>query len=320
MSRGRHASPPCRRSSQRSPRSASSSAAATRRSASAGGAGLRLGVVPRVSAGLRLNVAAIRLPDLLAEQIGGDAGSIATRYGAPAPAAAADISIGLFNGFSAGPGIGGIGGISVLGSATYLPFSLFTDGFEKADLAYGLGARLHILSESFVAPGISLSLMRKELPRLSFGDVCPDGIQPVGGPTIDDTEYGGCAGSGDVGEFAFDLTDWSARLVVSKHLLGLGATMGLGYDQYESDISFGFRGDQVGTNLVPVFRVSDQRLESNQWAAFGNLSYTLLVATLGLEAGWQQGTAPISGFQDVQSDFDPRNGTWFASLGARLSL
>ena len=45
-----------------------------------------------------------------------------------------------------------------------------------------------------------------------------------------------------------------------------------------------------------------------------------LVATLGLEAGWQQGTAPVSGFDDLQSDFNPKDGTWFASLGMRLAL
>ena len=125
-----------------------------------------------------------------------------------------------------------------------------------------------------------------------------------------------------MGEFSFDLTDWSARLVASKRLLGIGATLGVGYDRYESDLGFGFRGEEVitGTQLVPVFRVTEESLDSDRWAVFGNLSYTLLVATLGLEAGWQQGTAPISGFDDLQSDFNPKDGTWFASLGMRLAL
>lgn len=289
---------------------------------SAGNAGMRIGMVPRVSAGIRLNVVGVRLPDLLAEQIDDDAGSAIRRYGVPAPSATGDISIGVFNGFSTAPGVGGIGGVSLLGSVSYLPFSLLTDGFDEADVSYGIGARIHILDESFGTPGVSLSVMRRQLPEVAFGDVCPGGIESVGGPSIENTQYGGCAGDGDVGEFSFDLTDWSTRLVASKRLLGIGATLGVGYDSYQSDIGFGFRGEEVisGTDLVPVFRVSDEVFESDRWAVFGNLSYTLLVVTLGLEAGWQQGTAPISGFDDLQGDFNPKDGTWFASLGMRLGL
>jgi hypothetical protein len=53
---------------------------------------------------------------------------------------------------------------------------------------------------------------------------------------------------------------------------------------------------------------------------FGNLSYTLLVASLTVEVGWQQGEAPISGFRDLQSNFDPGDGTLFGSIGLRLAL
>lgn len=289
----------------------------------AGGAGLRMGVVPRVSVGLRLNVVAVRLPDLLTDELEGSVRSFTQRYGAPAPAASGDIAIGVFRGFDAAPGIGGVGGLSLLGSVSYLPFSLIEDGFEETDLAYGIGGRLHLLDESFSVPGLSISLMRKKLQTVAFGNVCPGGIVPIaGGPEVEGTEYGGCAGPGDIGEFSFDLVDWSSRLVVSKHLLGLGATLGLGYDRYTSDLGFGFRGDELvpTTNLSPVFRVQDERLESDQWTVFGNLSYTMMVVTLGLEAGWQQGTSPVPGFGDVDSEFNPRKGTWFASIGTRLSL
>src|SRR5690606_19378630 len=49
----------------------------------AGGAGLRMGVVPRVSVGLRLNVVAVRLPDLLTNELEGSVRSFTRRYGAP---------------------------------------------------------------------------------------------------------------------------------------------------------------------------------------------------------------------------------------------
>lgn len=289
---------------------------------SSGAAGLRLGLIPKVSAGVRLNVVPVRLPAILQDQIAGEAGDLADRYGLPAPAISGDVSLGIFNGISVAPTIGGIGGISLLGSASYLPLSLLEDeGFEDSDLAYGYGARLHLLNESFLLPGISLSVMRRHLPTVEFGDVCPSGLTAVTVPGSS-TGAGGCAGEGDAGEFSFNLSNWSTRLVASKRLLGLGATVGLGHDSYDSDIGFGFRGSSVvpGTSFTPAFRVADQDLESSRWSVFGNLSYTLLVASLSLEAGWQQGHAPISSFEDIGGDFDPRDGSWFGSVGARLAL
>lgn len=282
---------------------------------SAGAAGMRLGVVPRVSAGLRLNVVPVRLPDILAEEIGGQVGEVTRRFGAPAPALTADVAVGLTDGFSIAPGLGGMGGISLLGSATYIPFNLLDgEGFDRSDLAYGLGARLHLLRESFVVPGISISVMRRALPSVSFGEVCPGGTTP-GEPSI-------CPVDGDIGEFSFDLVDWSTRLVASKRLLGIGASAGIGHDRYESDVDLAFRGSQpsLGLQAAPVFSASERGLSSTRWTVFGNLSYTLIIATLGLEAGWQQGSAPITGFRNLGSDFDPRGGTWFGSLGARISL
>ncbi|HUE96319.1 MAG TPA: hypothetical protein VMN39_06645 [Longimicrobiaceae bacterium] len=284
----------------------------------AGAAGLRLGVIPRTSAGIRLNLVGVRLPGILAEEIPGRIGEVTGRFGAPVPAILGDFSIALTEGLGVAPGLGGIGAISLLGSASYLPFRhLGIDGFDDApDVAWGIGARVHILQESFVVPGVSVSLMRRQLATLQFGDVCV-GIQPGEANGV-----GTCAGSGDPGEVRFNLVDWSARAVASKHLLGFGLTAGLGYDRYGSDLAFGFRAPEPvpGTSITPIFRVLDEALESSRWTVFGNASYTLIFGTIGVEAGWQQGTSPITGFRDIGSDFDPKSGIWFGSAGVRLSL
>jgi hypothetical protein len=286
----------------------------------AGATGFRLGFIPRVSAGLRLNVVPIRLPDLLADQIGGPTGGLARRYGAPAPAFAGDVAVSVTPGFSLAPAFGGIGAVSLLGSASYLPFDLFTDGFRRSDLAYGLGARVNLLSESFVAPGVAVSLMRRAVGEVNFGNICPDGVVPL--PMVDGVEPGVCPGGGNIGEFSFDLVNWSSRLVASKHFLGIGGAVGLGYDRYRSDFDLGFRSDQQSPSPegVFVFRTTEDDLRSSRWTVFGNLSYTLIVATLSLEAGWQQGTAPLTGFRNLQANFDPRGGSWYAGLGGRVSL
>ena len=284
----------------------------------AGGTGLRLGVVPRTSASLRLNVVGVKLPDIIGNAVPGTLGDVTKRFGAPVPSLLGDLSISLTRGVTLTPGLGGIGAISLLGSGSWLPLDqLGLDGFTNSpNLAWGFGGRLHLLNESFVAPGIAVSVMRRGFGTLRFGDICK-GLDPLEG-----TQTSACTGPGDPGEILFDLTDWSGRAVVSKHLLGFGLTAGLGYDRYGSDVSFGVRAPEpiVGANPTPLFRFGRQELESTRWTMFGNASYTLIFGTIGLEAGWQQGDAPISSFDDIGSDFDPSSGTWFGSLGARLAL
>ena len=290
----------------------------------AGGAGLRLGVLPRVSAGLRLNVVGVGLPDIVAAEIPGTVGDITRRFGAPAPALIGDASIALTEGFGFAPGLGGIGAISVLGSAALLPFrALGVEGFEDSpDIAWGIGGRLHLLQESFVAPGISVSVMRRQLATVRFGDVCPGTTVSVQDGEDPETGTFPCATEGDPGEVEFDLGDWSGRLVASKHLLGFGLTAGIGYDEYSSDVGLGFRSPErvPGTNTTIAFRSFGHELESSRWILFGNASYSLLVATIAAEAGWQQWDAPITGFRNIGSDFDPESGTWFGSIGVRVGL
>jgi hypothetical protein len=283
-------------------------------------AGLGLGLARRASVGLRVNIVSVALPDIVAQHVP-DELNFVDSFGAAVPALSADLSVRLLPGWELAPGVAGLGGLSLLATGTYLPFEMFSDEFEEGNLAYGVGGRLHLLSESFVAPAVSLSLMWRRLPDLEFGDVCPAGTVPIAGETSEGVEVGACAGGGDPGEIAFDLTDLSGRAVVSKQLLGLGGAFGMGFDRFESDLDFGFRGSEMtGTGSAPTFRVDDREIESTRWTVFGSLSYTVVVATFSLEAGWQQGKPPITGFSDLGGDFDPENGTWYGSLGARLSL
>jgi hypothetical protein len=165
-------------------------------------------------------------------------------------------------------------------------------------------------------PGVSVSVMYRRLGQVGFGAVCPGGEGPVpgGGDGI-------CTGDpGDVGEFHFDLTDWSYRGVVSKRLLGFGLTAGLGYDSYDSDVRYAFRyADPLAPGVTRVRRSPEAKVESGRWSAFLNSSFTVLVATFTIEGGWMAGGDAIQGFPSA-SDFDPGEGIFFGSLGLRLSL
>lgn len=285
-------------------------------SASAGG--LRLGLLPRVSATGKVNLVLARVPDILESDGGGE---LAEEIGIPVPALSGTATIGLFPGLSLAPTLGGIGSVDLLAGATWLPIgALDTDGFagDSDDLALGFGARVGLLRESFTVPGVSLSLMYHRLGSVRYGNVCESAS--VAG-TGNDFERGVCPGAGDPGEFAAAVNTWSARAVVGKRLLGLGLTAGLGYDRSDSEVDFGFRAAcaPVGPESC-YFRSRSVRVVNGRRNAFVNASFTALVATFSLEGGWMQGDEPIEGFPADASDFDPEAGTFFGSLGIRLGL
>jgi hypothetical protein len=282
--------------------------------------GLRLGVLPRISATAKVNVVFVRLPDILADGAGTVGRQLNRTVGIPAPALSGTASLGVFRGFDLLPMVGGIGSIDLLGGATWLPLrvaGIEGVGTGTSSASLGGGVRLGLLRESFVAPGVSASVMYRRLGRLEYGDVCPQaapsGRGTSGGATL---EYGECPGGGDPGEFSFDLANWSTRLAASKRLLGFGLTAGAGYDRFTSDVGFGFR--DPGSEYFA--RVTDADLGSGRWSGFVNGSFTALVATLAVEGGWMQGADAIQGFDTTASDFEPGRGTFFGSLGVRVAL
>lgn len=285
--------------------------------------GVRLGILPRVTAGVRLNVVGARVPDIIVDDEDGSS-ELGETIGVPAPALGGYVAVGLTQGFTLGPTVGGFGAIDLLGSATWLPFRAFeVEGFEEApEIAFGVGARVGLLRESFVTPGVSVSVMYRRLGEASFGEVCRgEEVEVLPAIQVDQA----CVGDpGDLGELRFDLTNWSYRGVVSKRLLGLGLAAGVGYDRYESDVSSAFRYQQPpatigGAPVTMVRRGPEVTVENDRWSAFGNASFTVLVGTITLEGGWMQGGDTIEGFPSG-SDFDPEDGNFFGSLGVRLSL
>jgi hypothetical protein len=271
--------------------------------------GVRLGLIPRVSLTGRINVVGARLPDIREEADGET-----DKFTLPAPAVGANLSIGLTQGFSVAPMIGGFGAIDLLGSVSVLPLSLLEEDFGDNAFSWGAGARVGLIRESFVTPGVSVSLMYRSLGDVSFGQVCSGSEVPAG-----DNRSVCSSTDDDFGEIKFGLDNWSARAAVSKRLLGLGLTAGVGYDKFETDADFAFRapGPPVGTEQV--YRFNDIAVDNDRWSAFLDASFTILFGSIVGEVGWMQGSDPIENFPST-SDFDPKEGTWFGSVGARLSL
>jgi hypothetical protein len=283
--------------------------------------GLRLGLVPRVSASVKLNVVGVSLPDIREFDPSGTVPE--DELNVPVPAISGTVSVGVFPGVSLAPTLGGFGALDLLGTATYVPFDLAEDGtFDEASstTAWGVGGRVGILRESLLTPGVSVSVMYRNLGEVAFGQVCTGEEVAVFGDT---DPRRACVGPDDLGEFHFDLRNWSTRAAVSKRLMGLGLTAGVGHDSFKSDGEVAFRSNQSvpcgTTTCTVVYRFEDLELDNSRWSAFANASFTLFVASIGAEVGWMSGGDRVAGFPST-SDFDPKGGTLFGSVGLRIGF
>jgi len=281
--------------------------------------GKRLGVLPRVSVSARANVALVDLPDIFR---GGYSNELTAQQpqlgaaptaGVPVGAVQGDLVIGLFDGISPGPMLSGIGSIDLLGSFSLLP-KVDAAGVSESITNYGAGARIGLLRQGLVTPGISVSAMYRVMDDIAFG-------------SIDD---------GDPGEFAANLRTLSVRGVVSKGILAFDLAVGAGYDRYTSDVSVGWMLDcktpecesyqPGGAEIVGRF---NGKLTTSAWNVFGNVALDLLVLSIVGELGYQKAVDTIS-VDDLQEAGLPssRNltaedlggGRLFGSIGLRLTL
>src|SRR5690606_29946809 len=108
-----------------------------------------------------------------------------------------------------GPMVGGLGSIDLLGSVAFLP-TIDEVGLSRSIMNYGAGARVGLLRQGTLVPGISISGMYRRMGAVAFGDV-NDPVDP------------------DPGEFATNLETLSVRGVISKGILIFDLAVGAGY-------------------------------------------------------------------------------------------
>lgn len=286
--------------------------------------GRRLGLVPRISVTARANAALADIPTLLGDyeaQIDPDGELPAmgtTRV--PVGSLQGDVTVGLFNGFSVGPAAGGFGAVDLLGSVSWVP-AFEEAGLEEDIINWGVGARLGLLRQGLVTPGLSVSGMYRNMGEVSFGD-------------IDD---------GDPAHFATDMSTISLRAAVSKGLLTFDFTAGGGYDIYTSDVLMDFElicpagtppsGCGTPTTLRPLNPETGEtgitgELQTAAWNVYGNVGLNLLLLNVVGEIGYQKATDLVtlddlrdSGLADEDSLADDLDdGRFFGSIGLRLTL
>ena len=241
---------------------------------------------------LRANAVQVVFPDL---NYNGSSAAVPAGDKLWAPAPLVEGALGLYKGMP-----GGLLAVDFLGSAQLLPTNqidnLSVDGgattIGSIALGLGYGARIGILKDTGPLPAVSFSAMRRDIPRISYGDV----------PAGDRYSYG------------INMHATNLRLIASKQLLMVGMAAGLGWDKYTGDAIIRFR-DPV-TNLqqpnVPV------KLSTSRMLGFVNAGLDLSVLRLTGEVGYQGGKD-----QKLSTDFqgfDTTEGKFFAGLGLRVGF
>ena len=287
--------------------------------------GRRLGFLPRVSVTARFNAAFVDVPDLYGDFAptvtdGGTVASMPTA-GLPISSLQGDVVVGVFNGFSAGPMIGGVGSVDLLGSVSFIPAVQQIEdvtGLEEDVVNIGIGARIGILQQGLLIPGVSISGMYRTMGEVTFGDL--DNPEPAA--------------------FSSDLSAISLRAGVSKGVAMFDLAAGLGYDIYTSDAQLNWSLDYdcsaatCGTAQTITLEPQDPvagELQTAAWNVHANVGVSLLLLNIVGEVGYQKATDVVDA--DALREVNPgipsdqvftgealEGGRFFASLGVRLTL
>ena len=247
-----------------------------------------LGGLGHFSLTARANAADVVLPD---PKYDGAVGEVPSSEELYAPVPLLEGAAGLFEGLPSG-----LLSIDLLVSAQLLPtdqienLSVARDARRIGDVAlgFGYGVRVGLLRDDGPVPAVSLSAMRRHVPRLAYGDL--DG--------------------GDEFRYGVDLQTTNLRVVASKHLAAFQLAAGLGWDRYTGDADVRLR---EGPN-API----EIELEESRTLAFVNAGLDLAAVSIVGEAGYQGGRD-----QELSTDFedyDTTSGKFFAGLGLRLDF
>lgn len=246
------------------------------------GTGRALGGLGHFFVSARVNAvkAAVPNPDTTQQAVEG---------GVPAPVI--EGGVGLFHGLS-----GGLLSVDALASAVLLPtgldkLSVDADATKVGSIALGIGygVRVGILNGAFPVPAISVSAMRRSLPRLRYGDVA----------------------QGDAFSFDSDLKATNVRVAASLQVVILDVAAGFGFDKYTSTGQLHFN-NPAGPDSV-TFDVDNSRQ-----VLFANVGMNLALLKVVGELGYQ--TGKDQNLSRNYTDFDPKAGHVYGGLGVRFSF
>jgi hypothetical protein len=256
------------------------------------GSAATLGGLGHASLTLRANAVEVVLPDLAYD---GSSSTVPAGDKVFAPAPLVEGALGVYRGVG-----NGLLAVDLLGSAQLLPTDQIDDltvasGARKIGglaLGVGYGARVGLLAERGPLPAVSVSIMRRDIPQINYGDIA----------------------AGDRYSYGANLHATNLRLVASKQLLVFDMAAGLGWDKYIGDAVIQFRDPITGIPQPDVL----VDLNSSRVLGFLNAGMSLSVARLTAEVGYQGGKD--QNLSTDFEDFDTTKGKFFAGLGLRVGF
>lgn len=266
------------------------------------GQGGTLGGLGHFSIGLRVNAVQGSLPQIN-DVTPSATGATSSRYETETQIIAlptADLAIGLFKGIPLA--LTNVGGVDLLVSAAYLPEfdgEGVTVRVPDGSLKLGFGARVGLLQESLIVPGVSVTYLRRDLPTTNI-------VATTGGDNL------------TINDLSVKTDAW--RVVASKSLIFFGVAVGGGQDRYKSstDISAHVAARTVPpspeANMGPV--ALEQTLTRTNM--FANLSVNLLLLKLTGEIGQVSG-GEISTFNTFNGK-QAADSRIYGSIGARFGF
>ncbi|HEU4993517.1 MAG TPA: hypothetical protein VFT29_01785 [Gemmatimonadaceae bacterium] len=267
------------------------------------GQGGALGGFPHFAVSLRVNAVRGNVPNVESTRFTGASPSRAietedTFLGLPA----ADVAIGVFKGFPLG--MTNVGGIDLLVSASYVPkldvngSSGTTSVEPDSPLQIGYGARVGIIQESLLMPGVGVSILRRSLPKTT--------ITGVLSPSND---------SLSVRDLDLKATSW--RITASKSLVLFTIAAGVGQDTYDASTTIA-----AVVHGVPVLNrvaMNPVALEGQMRRTnyFANLSANIVTFKLIAETGMVSGGNATT-FNTFSTEANASR--LYGSLGIRFGL
>src|SRR6266550_4013412 len=266
------------------------------------GQGGNLGGLGHFSAGLRVNVLQGSLPQVqdVTPSVTGATSSQFPTKSQLLPMPTADLAIGVFKGIPLP--LTNVGGVDLLVSASYVPEfdnSGVSVKVPNGSLKLGYGARVGILQESLLVPGISVSYLVRDLPTVN-----------VAGNSNNDSLY--------VNNLSLKTKAW--RVVASKSLLFLGLAAGFGQDKYDASTEVGAHVAARTVPPSPAANAGPVSLSQNlsRTNVFADVTMNLLLLKLTGEIGQVSG-GTINTFNTF-SGKQAADSRIYGSVGARFGF
>ena len=264
------------------------------------GQGGTLGGLGHFSIGLRVNAVRGSLPEMVTPSVNGAQSTAYETKDQIIGLPTADLAIGIFKGIPLA--LTNVGGVDLLVSASYLP-EFDGEGVSvrvpDGSLKLGFGARVGLLQESLIVPGISVTYLRRDLPTTN--------ITATSGPD-----------ALTISDLSLKTDAW--RVVASKSLVFFGVAVGGGQDRYKSSTDISAHVAARSVPPSPEANMGPVSLEQSltRTNVFANVSMNLLLLKLIGEIGQVSGGEIVT--HNTFNGKQAADSRIYGSIGARFGF